>query len=402
MAVNSGSSYTNGFVAGKPILYVCFDTVPAPKGAATHIEAFARALAAAFGRLELVTVAAGEEPAGPVERWPGVFHTELPAAGRSLIDRALSFRWHLARWLTGREFAAIQFRSIFEGAPLLRLAPAPRLIFEVNGLPSIELKYRYWRAADDRELIVKLVSQERACLRAADLVVTPSAVTARFLAGRRGAAASRIAVIPNGVDPGVFGFDPARPAGGCFRMLYFGTLAPWQGVDLAVRALAAIAPQVPATLSVIGSGTRRRRKELLDLAAKLGVGERMELCEPVGQRELVERLHASDAALAPLGWNDRNALQGCCPLKILESMAAGTPVIASNLEVVRELGADGEHLVLVKPGSVDQLAEAALRLHKDRALAMRLAHAARRRVEGQYTWERAGAALVRAYEALGL
>lgn len=384
-------------MAGKAFSYICFDTVPAPKGAATHIEAFARELAAAFGRLELVTVAAGAEPAGPVERWPGVFHTELPATGRSLIDRALSFRANLARWLAGRDLAAVQFRGIFEGTPLLRLQPAPRLIFEVNGLPSIELKYRYPRAADDRELTLKLVSQERACLRAADLIVTPSAVTARFLAGRRGAAASRIAVIPNGVDPELFRFEPARSADGPFRMLYFGTLSPWQGVDLAVRALAAIAPHTPATLTIIGSGTRRR-KALLDLAAKLGVGERMELCEPVSQRELVERLHGSHAALAPLAWNDRNALQGCCPLKILEAMAAGTPVIASNLEVVRELGADEEHFLLVKPGSVDQLAAAALRLCGDRALGARLAQAARRRVEERYTWRQAGAVLVRAYE----
>ena len=387
---------------GKHILYVCFDTVPAPKGAATHIEAFARALAGAFGPVELVTVAAGSGPAGPIERWPGVLHTELPAVGRSLIDRALCFRRYLARWLESREFAAIQFRSIFEGLPLLRLSPAPRLIFEVNGLPSIELKYRYWRAADDRELMAKLVWQERTCLGAADLVVTPSAVTARFLERRRGAAASRIAVIPNGVDTGVFGFEAPRAGDGCFRMLYFGTLAPWQGVDLAVRALAAIAARIPARLTIIGAGTRRRRRALVGLAAKLGVGERVEVCEPVSQAELAGRLHASGAALAPLGLNDRNVVQGCCPLKILESMAAGAPVIASDLEVVRELGAHEEHFLLVKPGSVDRLAEAALRLYSDAALAGRLAREARRRIESAYTWEIAGGALVRAYEALGV
>ena len=54
----------------------------------------------------------------------------------------------------------VQFRSIFEGLPLLRLKPRPRLIFEVNGLPSIELKYRYPKVVDDRELMRKLVAQE--------------------------------------------------------------------------------------------------------------------------------------------------------------------------------------------------------------------------------------------------
>src|SRR6266481_6273871 len=102
--------------------YVSFDTVPAPKGAATHIEAFARALGSALGGVELVTVAFGTEPSARVERWPGVFHTELPALGATLIDRVLCFRRFLMHWLADREFEVIQFRSIFEGLPLLGVA----------------------------------------------------------------------------------------------------------------------------------------------------------------------------------------------------------------------------------------------------------------------------------------
>ena len=79
--------------------YISFDNVPAPKGAATHIEAFTRAIAAHFGAVELVTVSDVESHA---ERWSGVFHTELPGVGRSLIDRVLCFRQFLDRWLAGR------------------------------------------------------------------------------------------------------------------------------------------------------------------------------------------------------------------------------------------------------------------------------------------------------------
>jgi glycosyltransferase involved in cell wall biosynthesis len=382
--------------------YLSFDVVPAPKGAATHIEAFARLLGEAFGGLELVTAAPGREAIPPAERWPGVLHTALPATGLSLIDRVLCFRRALERWLHPRRFQAIQFRSIFEGLPLLGLAPAPRLVFEVNGLPSIELKYHYPRAADDRELNLKLLSQEQACLNAASLIVTPSSVTAHYLASRRGIRPEKIAVIPNGVDLGVFRFQPPPRRNDCFRLLYFGTLAPWQGVDLTIRALAQVCQQAPAALTIIGAGSRRRIGALLDLAAKLGVGGRIEVLPPMSQPELLDHLHRSDAVLAPLGLNDRNMVQGCCPLKILESMAAGTPVIASDLPVVRELGRDGEHFLLVKPGSVDQLAEALLRLRSDVALASRLALQARAHVEATHTWEQAGAALVAAYAQLGI
>src|SRR5258708_38673547 len=74
------------------LAYISFDTVPAPKGAATHIEAFARVLGGRFGGVELVTVAAGAECAARVERWPGGFHTELPAGGVSCIGRGLCVR----------------------------------------------------------------------------------------------------------------------------------------------------------------------------------------------------------------------------------------------------------------------------------------------------------------------
>ena len=388
--------------ADSRIAYLSFDVVPAPKGAATHIEAFSRLLAESFGGLDLVTAAPGPDAIPPVERWPGVLHTALPAVGPSLIDRVLCFRRALERWLQPRRFQAIQFRSIFEGLPLLGLAPAPLLIFEVNGLPSIELKYHYPRAADDRVLNLKLLSQEQACLDAASLIVTPSGVTAQYLASRRGVPPEKIALIPNGVDLRVFPFRPPPRPNDCFRLLYFGTLAPWQGVDLTIRALAQLCQQAPAALTIIGAGSRRRVGALLDLGAKLGVGGHLQVLPPVTQAELLEHLHRSDAVLAPLGLCDRNVVQGCCPLKILESMAAGTPVIASDLPVVRELGRDGEHFLLVKPGSVDQLAEAALRLRSDPDLASRIALQARAHVEASYTWEQAGATLVAAYGQLGI
>jgi glycosyltransferase involved in cell wall biosynthesis len=78
-----------------------------------------------------------------------------------------------------------------------------KLIFEVNGLPSIELKYRYPGVAEDRELLHKLHSQEQICLEAADLIVTPSTITSYYLQ-TRGIAANEIRVIPNGVDLDVF------------------------------------------------------------------------------------------------------------------------------------------------------------------------------------------------------
>jgi glycosyltransferase involved in cell wall biosynthesis len=355
-----------------------------------------------FGELELVTVAEGAEPGLRIKRWPGVFHTELPALGESLIDRVLCFRRFLEQWLRGRQFDAIQFRSIFEGLPLIELARNSRLIFEVNGLPSIELKYRYPGMEDDRELMRKILAQEQACLEAAELVITPSGVTAEYLRSARHVPASKIRVIPNGVWAGyqsTAGFHPASPA---LRMIYFGTLSPWQGIELGIRALAQVCATQPAALTIIGNGSGREMDALMALAGKLGVAGSVTILPAMSQAELAGHLCVSDVVLAPLTLNDRNVLQGCCPLKILEGMAAGVPVIASDLPVVRELGCGGEHFLLVKPGSVDQIAQAALRLAADRALAATIGAQARAHVLANYTWERAGQALIAAYEEAGI
>jgi glycosyltransferase involved in cell wall biosynthesis len=376
------------------LAYISFDQVPAAKGASTHIEAFVAGLAAEFGSVDLVTVSAGTTPQGPVERWPGVHHWELPALGASLIERVLHFRGFLTQWLDGREYDAIQFRSIFEGIPILKQLNGAAAIFEVNGLPSIELKYRYPGCEDDRELMRKLIAQEQRCAMAASRIVTPSPVTRDFLVSARGAAENQVVVIPNGADTSVFYASPLAHPRGSYRLLYFGTLSSWQGVEIAIRAVAQVEG---ATLTILGTGPGSRRNALARLAAKLGAAERISICEPVSQADLARALEECDAVLAPLLWNDRNAIQGCCPLKVLEGMAAGRPTIASNLRVVWELATHEEHLLLTEPGSVDSMVAAIGRLRGDFALSRRLAASARALIERRYTWRHAVASLVDVY-----
>jgi len=387
---------------GTGIIYASFDRFPAPKGAAVHIRAFVEALGAAFGHVELVALRdSGAAPAGPLALAEGLTFHPLESRGKDLVAQALSFRAHLAEWWRGRPRAAVvHVRSIFEGYPVARRKEAltDALVFEVNGLPSIELKYHYPDVADDAELLRKLVAQEEACLSRADLVVTPSAVTAEYLV-TRGVDASRVEVIPNGADLEVFRYAPPRPPepGRPVRLLYSGTMTSWQGVHHAIEACRLLRRDLPTVLTLVGPLRRHARRALLDRCGDLLMEGAVELLEPLPQAELAALHHACDVVLVPLPVNDRNCVQGCCPLKLLEAMATGTPVVASHLPVVRTL-AEPDEVMLIRPGAPKAIAEAVKALWADPALGLALSTKARARVERDFPWSRAGEALVRAYE----
>jgi glycosyltransferase involved in cell wall biosynthesis len=429
---------TDNFMSPTHIVYASFDRFPSPKGAATHIEAFISALGQRFGNVDLITIpsenlerfhqeqevialpdlvnkiSVDHAVNAPVWSASGVTHHPLLSPGDHLFERVLSFRSQIWNWWRRRFTEAntvvpvVHFRSIYEGYPIARQKTlfCRQLVFEVNGLPSVELKYRYPRVAEDEELLQKLRHQEQVCLDAADLILTVSQVNAEHLISR-GVAANRICVISNGVDLEMFSYQQPQEISrdtlseeSPLKMLYSGTMSAWQGVTVAMESLALLRRDFPATLTMVGHASTRQKKELLNRAWELGVYDYVHILDPVDKPTLVELHHQADAIVAPLTRNDRNLVQGCCPLKVLEAMASGTPLIASDLPVVRELVTNEIQALLVRPGSAKSLKDAILRLIIEPNEGQRLSLAARAHVEEKYSWDRAKDALIAAYEGL--
>ena len=118
----------------------------------------------------------------------------------------------------------------------------------------------------------------------------------------------------------------------------------------------------------------------------------------MSRQALAKLHHESQIVLAPLTKNDRNTKQGCCPLKVLEAMASGVPLIASDLEVVRELVDSEREAILVRPGSGKAIKDAVFRLIHEQGLAASLATAARRRIEAGGGWLAAQQQLLGVYD----
>jgi glycosyltransferase involved in cell wall biosynthesis len=72
---------------------------------------------------------------------------------------------------------------------------------------------------------------------------------------------------------------------------------------------------------------------------------------------LVSVLQTAHVCIAPLADDPRNVVQGCCPIKLLEYMAAGRPILSTRIPPVEELLEHGQDAHLVRAGSAFALAE---------------------------------------------
>ena len=178
-------------------------------------------------------------------------------------------------------------------------------------------------------------------------------------------------VLPSGVEVNDEADAPSRD----LDVLYAGKVQRRKGLDLMLDAMAhlpgarltlvgdAAGVDLPPTVDAIGYVEPSRVRDYF-LRAKVGV------CPlPAGVSEVSERFTS--------------------PMKILEMMAAGTPVVATNLPSVREILTDGRNALLVPPNDPTALATAVRRLLNDRELASRLTKQARLDVQ-PYSWAERG------------
>jgi len=381
------------------ILYASFDPVQAPKGASTHIAHFVRALAPQVGSVKLMTLP--PSPGFGVLDGDSIEHATVDAKEANFLDRSMAFRDAVADELANHAYDVLHVRSIWEGIPAALAAKrtGARLVYEVNGLPSIELKYHYPGVGENGSLLAKLREQEAFLAREADLLVTPSCVTRDALV-TMGANPERIEVIPNGVDVELFKPLWTETAGATLRVLYLGTLAPWQGIDTLFSAIKKAARDIDISLTVVGSGRRSWLKHYTKLARRMHIANHVEFVPQVPHEQVSQTIAQADVCVAPLTRTDRNTKQGCCPIKILEYMACAKPVVASRLPVVRELIDDERTGVLFKPNNANHLCHKLLALAESPELRERLAAAARQEVVERFTWEKACRQLVDAYRRL--
>ncbi len=336
-------------------IYIAFEAFPRPKGASVHIASMVRALSQEYAPVLLLCCGYGEMPARQVEGAIEIRRHRL--YDPNLLRRAESFGDFVAEQVAAASDAEIMvFRDPWGGAPALLANRGAASIFEVNALPRWELGYAYPGLKANPALQAKIEDQENFCLRSSDRLLTVCQVTARALA-RLGVPSDRTQVIPNCVDAAFLASAasgepvPELQTGTWFA--YFGSLHPWQGVETVIDAFAAFAPDLPeARLLLVHNGRKQPLRGLRKRLRKRGLTTRVWLHPPLPRCELAGLVAQVSFTVAPLTECTRNTRQGCCPVKIIESLAVGTPVLASDLAVVRELISDRRQGRLLPPADV--------------------------------------------------
>lgn len=363
-------------------LYAAFDRVPSPKGAATHIEKFASTLLESFAGGLIHVLGDDGSPRRQREGSAEIIRYNRPHD--HFLDRTLGYGKSLSESIDRLEpeLELCHFRDPWSGIPILNRPRKYATVYEVNGLPSIELPYAYPLLGP--RTLDKVRQAERYCWEQSDAIVTPSRTIAGNLVGL-GADARKIEVIPNGADPSPR--IPPRPPDAPDRyFLYFGALQAWQGVDVLMRAFQLLSDLPDLRLVICASSHKRLVRPYLRLAERLGLADRIIWRQGLGRSELAGWVAHAAASVAPFTECSRNLDQGCAPLKLLESMAYGTPIVASDIPAVREILEAGSEARLIHPDRPAELARALRIVLEYPAAAAAMGLKAKARLERQFTW----------------
>jgi glycosyltransferase involved in cell wall biosynthesis len=382
------------------VLYTAFDIVPSPKGASTHILHNIRGLVNSQFDVHLLTPNDGLLPSDDLIEGAHVSRISQDLS-QNFLARATHFGKAVLTHLTlNPKYDVVHYRNIWEGLSVAQNKKrfGYKTLFEVNGLPSIELKYHY--PGIDINLLAKIKEQELATLHLSDAITCPSNVTREYIASL-GLSRKLVTVIPNGVSPSDFPPSPLPAREGRLPvMLYIGTLADWQGLEVVIRALPKILEQQAVRLQIVGRGRSRQRKFLAKQIHKLGIEDHVTMQLAVPHHEVPALIAESDICIAPLGLNDRNVTQGACPIKVLEYMASSRPLIATNMPIVLELVREDVDALLFSPNDPEDLARQVLTLLNDFELSKRLSDSATERALSKFTWHESQKKLLKVYDQL--
>jgi glycosyltransferase involved in cell wall biosynthesis len=367
------------------ILYIANGIpVPGTLGGSTHAYEVARGLAQRGHEMHLL--------ASSSEQWGGLSSLTRPVSSRLAgfhlhhLDVPKALTW-LAAWPLVRLLRALRPDVVMEryynfagvGVWAAHRLGIPCLL-EVNALlvdPPAVRKRRI-----DLAMGSPMQHQAVAQCRRAQRIVTPLHTTVPPVIPR-----SKIVELPWGAD--VQRFTPADKPPPLPTAIFVGSFRAWHGaVDVVKAAALLLAMGRDYRFVLLGDGPERPHAVTL-AAAWPG---RFIFTGALPYEQVPESLQQATVGVAPFNPARHPALQAAgffwSPLKVYEYMAAGLPVVTTDLHPLNTIIRDGEEGALFREGDVHDLAAALDRLLHNPAAARAMGSKARARVVEHYSWQR--------------
>ncbi len=335
-----------------------------------------------------------------VHRYPLRF-----AAGESAVDYAREYA--TAMWRSWRLVARLSAQRRFDAVhacnppDFLLLAAWParrrgaRVLFDHHDLTPELLRMRF---GERRRLLLRLaLLVERASIAFADAVISTNQSYRQIAIKRGRKRPERVFVVRNGPDLRAVPRVPADQElkrGRPLLIGYVGVMAPQDGVDHALRALSLLTHRQDWHAVFAGDGAAR--ESLVELAGKLGLQERVELCGWRDDEQVARLLRTCDVCLAPEPSSPLNELSTM--VKIAEYMGAGRPLVAYALHESRLTA--GEAALYAKPNDVADFASRIEELLNDPARRAAMGRIGEQRVRDELSWEHSERALIDAYRSV--
>ncbi|UZT97941.1 glycosyltransferase family 4 protein [Chryseobacterium fluminis] len=375
--------------------YASFDAFPTSKGASTHIDHSLQALSEIADKVDVFCLqgnsAIDPKLADDVEIHPFFYENE----SQNYLERAQLFSEKVYSCTAlFNEKGIGQFRDIWSGLGMIKQAHL-KTVFEVNALTSIELPVRFPLLTPS--LIAEIQNIELTCLEACDHIVTPSAVTKKYLIEKFSIANDKISVITNGAEAVSQTEKPIDlPAE---YIVYFGALQPWQGLDVLLKSFRYLRDYEHLKLVICSSVKEKATRAYHKLIENLGIQDQVIFRYELEKEELFAIIQHAKASIVPLKFGDRNVIQGCCPIKIIESMACKTPIIVSELPVTQELLTEDE-AYFFWPEDEQDLSRCIRFVLDNLESASTKAEKAFNRFQQQFTWHHHNEKLQKVYQNL--
>lgn len=300
--------------------------------------------------------------------------------------RFLGFLWVQVRlWLRGKP-ELLYVRHHFAAWPtafLARLLRVP-VVQEING-PYADLFVAWpWT----RKLARVFTWLMRSQIQWADVVIVVTPQLADW--ARSEGAKGKVFVIPNGANTDLFhpaatldrSLDIEKP-----YVIFFGALAPWQGVDVMLAATES--PEWPSGVSlvVVGDGAERTR-----VVESVSRSHRVRYLGSQPYAKMPGLIANALAGLSPeVDAGGRATHAGLFPLKVFETLACGIPVVVSDYPGMADLVREGKCGLVVPPGDPAALARAVRYLYEHPDERQQMGRKGRELVEREHSWDKRAA-----------